>query len=137
MDLPPALLQFAGSLLAILVLAWFARRLGLGPSPKLADEDAARDAAEAAMPGFHPRTLALDREGRGALLCDAAGRVLLLRPHGAHFAGRLLGPLASARSEGEELVVDTGERRYGAARLKVDHASDWVQAIAATGGRHA
>ncbi len=133
MTLPPVLIQFAVSLIAVLALAWLAHRLRLGPSPKLEDEHAARLAADAASPGFDPVQVALDRERRGALLRDGQGRVLLLRPHGAHFAGRVLGPLASARVEGEEIVVDTAERRYGAARLRLDDASAWVQAIGAIG----
>lgn len=138
MELLPVLLQFGGSLIAIVTLAWLARRLGLGPDPKLASEEEARDAAEAAAPGFHPIALSLDREGQAALLRDAAGRVLLLRPHGAHFAGRLLTPLAQARIEGDDLIVDTAEMRYGAARLRLDDASVWTKAIdALKEARHA
>lgn len=131
MDLPPTLLQFGGSLIAIFALFWFARRLGLGPAPKLASEAEARAAADAAVSGFHPIALSIDREGEGALLRDAAGRVLLLRRHGAHFAGRLLGPLAQAHIEGDSLIVDTAERRYGAVRLTLDEAPAWERAIEA------
>lgn len=138
MNLPPALIQFAVSLLAVLALAWLAHRLGLGPSPRLEDDRAARLAADAAVPGFEPIGIARDREGRGALLRDSEGRILLLRAHGAHFAGRVLGPLARARIDGEEIVIETAEKRYGGARLRLDNASDWVQAIAAMAeARHA
>lgn len=131
MDLPPALLQFLGSLAAILALAGLAWWLKLGPAPRLADEDAARAAADEAVSGFIPTDIGLDREGRGALMRDAEGRVLLLRPHGVHFAARLLTPLASATIEGDALVIDTAEKRYGAARLVLDNPSAWVQAIEA------
>ena len=133
MDLPPALLQFLGSLVAILALGGIAHWLGLGPSPRLADEAAARVAADEAVSGFTPTAISLDRDGHGALMRDAAGRILLLRPHGVHFAGRVLSPYARAYRDGAALVIDSAEKRYGAARLEVDDASTWVDAIEALG----
>lgn len=133
MDLPPALLQFLGSLAAILIVFAIARALKLGPAPRLASEDEARAAANEAVDGFAATQVGLDREGRGALLRDASGRVLLLRVHGVHFAGRLLTPAASARIEGGALLVDTAERRYGAARLKIEDPQAWVKQIEAIG----
>jgi hypothetical protein len=133
MTLPPALLQFLGSLGAILALAGFARWLRLGPAPRLADEAAARRAADAAVSGYEPVAIALDRDGRGALLRDAAGRLLLLRPHGSHFAGRILTGSAAARTDGEALVIDSGERRYGSARLLLSDPRAWASAINGAG----
>lgn len=131
MTLPPALLQFLGSLAAILMLAAIAWRLRLGPEPRLDDENAARQAADEAVSGFKPVEIGLDREGRGALLSDAGGRILLLRPHGSRFAGRLLSDQAVARIEEDALIVDTAEKRYGSARLELADASAWMQAIVA------
>ena len=127
----PQLLQFLGSLAAILVLAGIAWGLKLGPERKLESEDEARRAAGEAVDGFDAIDLSLDREGRGALLADAEGHVLLLRPHGTHFAGRILTPAASATIEGDTLIIDTAEKRYGAARLVLDDAPAWVQRIKA------
>lgn len=129
MDLPPALIQFLGSLAAILVLAGLAWGLKLGPAPRLTDDEAVRIEAAEAVDGFLPVAMARDSEGRGAIMRDAGGRVLLLRPHGSHFAGRLLSPLASAHSEGDTLVVDTAERRYGAVRLTLADPAVWVRAV--------
>lgn len=130
MEFPPALIQFLGSLVAILALAGIARWLKLGPEPRLEDEADARAAADEAVSGFNPVAIALDSEGRGALLRDTAGRILLLRPHGTHFAGRLLTAQSSAHMEGGALVIDTAEKRYGSARLDLgDNASAWVQAL--------
>lgn len=134
MDLPPALIQFLSSLVAILALAGLARWLKLGPEPRLSDEVAARAAADEAVSGFAPIAIALDREGRGALLRDANGRVLLLRPHGVHFAGRVLTGMARTRVEEDTLIIDTGERRYGSARLLLDDAAAWAQTIEALQG---
>ena len=131
MDLPPAILQFLGSLAAILVLAALAWAMKLGPERRLHDEAEALAAAEEAVSGFDPVEIALDRDGRGALLRDAAGRILLLRPHGTNFAGRLLSPEASASMEDNTLVIDTAERTFGVARLRLDEPSAWMQAIEA------
>ena len=88
-----------------------------------------------AVSGFEPVAIGLDSEGRGALLRDAGGRILLLRPHGSHFAGRLLSDRADARIEDDALFVDTAEKRYGSARLALADASAWMQAIKAIKNR--
>lgn len=129
MDLPPALVRFLGSFIAILALAGIALWLKLGPTPRLSDEDEARAAADEAVSGFEPVVIGLDREGRGALLRDAEGRILLLRPHGTHFAGRLLSPDARMATEGDVLLVDTAEKGFGTARLTLDDPSAWMQAL--------
>ncbi len=63
MDVPPALLQFLGSLVAILALAGLAYWLKLGPAPQLTDETAARRAADYAVSGYEPVAIGLDRDG--------------------------------------------------------------------------
>lgn len=133
MDFPPALLQFLGSLLAILALAWIARWLRLGPAPKLRDEADARRIADQIVNGYVPVAVALDSEGKGALMRDADGRLLLIRPHGTHFAGRILTPGASARCEGEGLIIDSGERHFGSTRLVLPDPQGWARAITMTG----
>lgn len=131
MDLPPALLQFIASFGAILVLAAVARMLKLGPKPRLSSEEDARLAADEAVDGFAAVEIGLDQDGAGAILRDAAGRVLLLRAHGVHFAGRLLTPAAEARIEAGMLVIDTAEPRYGSVRLALENPQAWVQQIEA------
>lgn len=133
MNLPPALLQFLGSLAAILALAGMAWWMKLGPQVRLSSEEEARDAANEAVDGFSPQEIALDSEGRGALMSDTAGRILLLRPHGTHLAGRILTSHAHATIEDGAIVVDTAERRYGAARLAIANPQAWVQRIEAIG----
>ena len=125
MEIPPDLLRFGGSLVAIVLLAGLAWWLKLGPQRPLDSDDAAREAAREALDGFEPVAVARDREGRAALLRDREGRILLLRQHGTHFAGRLLGPAATARIEDGVLVVDSGERRYGSVRLTLDDSETW------------
>ena len=126
-------LLFLGSLIAILALAGIARWLGLGREPRLACEDDARIAANQAVDGFEPVHVSLDRHGKGALLEDRCGRVLLLKPHGNFFAGRLLTDAARTEQWSDEgqacLRIDSGENRYGSVSLELDDPDHWVAAI--------
>ncbi len=127
------ILQFAGSLVAILLLAWLAGKLGLGGAPKLDSDDAVRQAAEQADDGYTPVSIARDSTGRAALARDAANKIMVLRPHGSHIAGRILGAGASARLWQDRgyttLEVDCGERRFGAVFLDIENPDTWVEAI--------
>lgn len=135
MNLPPEILQFLGSLVAILALAWIAYALGLGGMPKLTDADAAHKAAGEAADGFQPRETCVDRNGKAAILRDTAGRILLLKPHGNKFAGRILGPTARAWQTDGMLVVDSGERRYGTVSLDIADPDAWADAVNALGSQ--
>lgn len=130
-DVPPVLLQFLGSLVAIFVLAGLAWKLGLGAPPRLKSEAEARIAADQVVSGFEPTRIALDADGSGAIMSDDAGRIMVVRRHGSHFAGRILTPVASAAVDGEALLIATGEKRFGSVRLTVEDASSWMQAIEA------
>lgn len=119
--------QFAGSLMAILALAWFARRLELGGEPRIRDEAHVRQLTEEALCGFDPVEFAIDRGGLGALARDAQGRVMLLRRHGAHFVSRLLDNGLSVRLDGNFLALGTGEKRFGTVTLDLgEQAAPWA-----------
>ncbi|WP_284123742.1 hypothetical protein [Parerythrobacter aestuarii] len=118
-----------GSLVAILALAGLAQWLGLGRTPQLANEADACRAANEAVEGFQPVRFGLDRSGRGGLLEDAQGRILLLKPHGNFFAGRLLAPGSTVLARDETLTIDCGERRYGTVILQLDDPAYWAEAI--------
>ena len=111
------LLITCGSLIAILFLAWFSARLGLGGEPRIRDEDHARELADDALCGFTSTDIAIDRNGTAALLRDEAGRVMLLRRHGAHFAARLLEPSATISFERDRVIVAPVDRWFGPAAL--------------------
>ena len=123
------LLQTAGSLVAILALAGLAWWLKLGGAPLIGDDERVRAAADEVEDGFAPVGIARDSEGAGALARDAGGRIMLIRRHGNRFAGRILGPAASARLDDGRLVVDPGETRFGKAFLSVPEADAWAAAI--------
>lgn len=125
-----AYVQIAGSLVAILALAGIARWLQLGEDVRLRSKDEARALAEAAVCGFDPVEIALDRAGIGALLRDAQGRVLLLKRHGARFAARLLSGHRDSRLDRNFLTVSTGEKRFGTVTLDLGaDASVWAASL--------
>ena len=108
------LVQFGGSLLAILALAWIALKLGLGGDARIRDEAHLRDLVDEALHGFDPVETAIGRDGLAALARDGKGRVIVLRRHGSHFASRMLDGAARIERTDDTLVVDTGDRRFGA-----------------------
>lgn len=123
-------IQLAASIVAILVLAWLCRRMGLGGDVRIRSEAQARELADAALCGFDPVDLALDRAGIGALLRDARGRVMLLRRHGAFFASRILDSHANARLDRNFLTIGTGESPFGSVTLDLgDQAQVWAASL--------
>lgn len=133
MEVPPLLVQTAASLVAILALAGLAWWMKLGGTPRLDSDEAVRRAAGEVEDGFIPVATTHDAEGASGLARDASGRVMVIKRHGNRFAGRMLGPLASARIEdtpGEfNLVVDPGEARFGQVFLTLHDARAWADAI--------
>ena len=127
-----ALLQFGGSLLAVLVLSAFVARLGLGrEAPVLTDEEARRQAAGAIF-GFEPVEVGLDKSGKAALLSDGLGRLVLVVVIGVHFATRQLGSATSARSENGLLAINLGELGFHPVSLDLGaKAVTWAKRIEA------
>ena len=113
------LAKLGGSILAIVLLAWTAERMGLGGDIRIRDEDHARRLADEAICGFEPTDIVLDRAGMGALMKDAAGRHLLIRRHGAQFAGRLLDGHSASRLDQNFLTIGTGEKSFGKVTLNL------------------
>lgn len=125
-----AFIKLAGSLVAILAVAWLARWLGLGGDVRIRDEAHARRLANEAVYGFEPVSVALDRAGIGALLKDAQGRQMLLRRHGAMWVGRLLDGKVEARLDQDFLTIGTGEKTFGSVTLQLgDAAQVWAAGL--------
>ena len=130
MAVPFFAIQLAISVVLILGVTWLSRKLALGSDVRLRDEAEARALAEAAVCGFRPRELALDRAGIAALARDDAGRVMLLRRHGAQFAARLLDDHAYTRLDRNFLTVGTGEHYYAPVTLDLgDQAAVWAASL--------
>ena len=133
MDASPLILQTAGSLIAILVLAGIAYWLKLGGAPLLVSQEAVRRAVQEVHDGFEAVVSACDAQGHAALARDADGRIVVIKRHGNRFAGRVLGPGARARLWKElgetALEVDPGEVRFGKVFLHIPDPEAWADAI--------
>ena len=130
MAVPFLAIQLALSVALILAVTWLVRKLGLGRDVRLRSEDEARALVRAAICGFEPRELTLDRAGIGALARDSDGRVMLLRRHGAQFAARLLDSHAFARLDRNFLTIGTGERHYAPVTLDLgEQAQVWAASL--------
>ena len=126
-----ALWLLAGAAIAVGLLVWLTHFLGFRGAPVLASEkEAAEIAAQAITGGFAPAEIALEMDGRGALLRDKDDRIALVLPHGAHFVARLVGPestvhwfntTVSIAASGRSVQLDLG-----------DEAANWQSVL---GGR--
>jgi hypothetical protein len=124
------LLKLAGSVVAVLFLAWFARWLGLGGDLRIRSDEQARAIAGQVLYGFEPVDIAIDKAGIGALMRDAGGRHLLVRRHGAQFAGRLLDRHSDTRLDQNFLTVGTGEKTFGKVTLNLGpQAQYWAAGL--------
>lgn len=140
MELPPLVLQTAGSLAAILALAGLAWWMKLGGSPALDNEAAVRRAAGEVEDGFTPVTIAVAQDGLAALASDTGGRIMVIKRHGNRFAGRVLGAGARAaiwRDPGRPAIeVDCGEARFGKVFIDLPDPQAWADAINALDRPH-
>ena len=133
------LLQFGGSLLAIFAVALLVHRLRLGGDKRIRDEAHARDLAGEVVDGFEATEIAVDSEGRAAIMRDANGQIMIVKMHGSKAAGRILGTGASARlwdDRGKQsLQVQSGEHWFGKLFLDIADHSAWKQAVDSIGER--
>jgi hypothetical protein len=124
------LIKLAGSIVAILFLAWLARHWQLGGDARIRTENEARAIADEIICGFEPVDIAIDKAGIGALMRDARGRHLLVRRHGASWAGRLLDNHSETRLDQNFLTVGTGERTFGTVTLNLgERAQYWAAGL--------
>jgi len=124
------LLKLAGSIAAILFIAWLARFLRLGGDVRIRSEEQAREIANETCCGFDPVEIAIDKAGIAALLRDADGRHLLVRRHGVQWAGRLLDRHNDSRLDQNFLTVGTGEKIFGSITLNLgSQASHWAAGL--------
>ena len=124
------LLKLAGSIAAILFIAWLARFLRLGGDVRIRSEEQAREIAREALCGFEPVEIAIDKAGIAALMRDADGRHLLVRRHGVQWVGRLLDHHNDARLDQNFLTVGTGEKTFGSVTLNLGaQASHWAAGL--------
>lgn len=124
------LLKLAGSIAAIVFIAWLARFWKLGGDVRIRSEEQAREIARESLCGFEPVEIAIDKAGIAALMRDADGRHLLVRRHGVQWAGRLLDHHNEARLDQNFLTVGTGEKTFGSVTLNLGaQASHWAAGL--------
>lgn len=118
-----------GSLVAVLLLAWAAKAMGLGGDIRLTRADALRIASDE---GFDPADIIIDRAGIAAIVRDARGRHMLIRRHGVNFVTRMLRAPLDARLDQKLLTLGTGERAFGRITLDLgDQAAIWAAGLRA------
>lgn len=130
MTFGPIVINLLASLVAALLLAGFARWLGLGGDVRILDADHARTLAQDVHYGFDPAEVIVDKAGYGALLRDAEGRQMLIRRAGARFAGRLLEPGMDARLDRQFLTLGSDDSPFGAVTLNLgEDAQVWAAGL--------
>jgi hypothetical protein len=132
-DLGPWLILGATTLVSLAMtygLYALAHALRLGGDVRIADADHAARLAEATIAGFDASEIALDRARIGALVRNRAGRVLLIRRHGARFVGRELTSHDGIRLDRNCLTLETGDSRFGPLTLDLGASAQiWAASL--------
>lgn len=110
------LMLLGASLAAILAVAGLVWLLRLGDNRIGDAEDAAR-IAEEQIAGFEAGPALMSGDGEAAMVEGTDGRVVILKRHGAHCAGRVLQKPLRAHRSGEGWKVETGDPRFGQVSL--------------------
>lgn len=119
------LLQFVGSLAAIIAVVLLAHKLGFSRRAKLTSEDEALALFRLAPGGFEPIAIALDEDGRAAIARDARNRLAVLLPHGSHFVAMRVEQDVDLVADGDILHVQA--EHIPAQALKLGPiAQDWA-----------
>lgn len=111
------ILQIAASLVAVFAVAWVVRAIGLGDDPRIDSVAHAIRLADEAHTGFGGIEAAIDRAGYGALVRNAAGQQMLVRPHGNHFAARMVDASVTARLDKDNLTLTPTDSWFGPVTL--------------------
>jgi hypothetical protein len=119
----------AGSLVAVLLLAWTAKAMGLGGDVRLTRDHALRIAGEE---GFQLANVIIDRAGIAGIARDRDGRHMLIRRHGVNFVTRIIRAPLDARLDQKLLTLGTGEPAFGRITLDLgDQAAVWAAGLRA------
>ncbi|MDM7955904.1 hypothetical protein [Blastomonas sp.] len=103
-------------LAAILAVAGLVWLLQMGDS-RIGDADDAARIAEEQIAGFESGPVLMSSDGEAALVEGTDGRIVILKRHGAHCAGRVLQKPLRVHRCSEEWRVETGDPRFGQVSL--------------------
>ena len=129
MDIPSVLLQFGGSLLAILGLFALTKFLKLGGKARQFTEESVRFAAAEVEDGFIASSIAITRDGVAALASNSQGEMMVIKRHGNKAAGRLLNSDTRVQEEVDAIIVDCRDAHFGKVKLSIEQPGIWVDAI--------
>lgn len=107
----------ASSLVAVLATAGIVAWLGLGRAGRIDD---ALALAEDLLPDFEADEAFPDAEGRSALVRGRDGSWAVLRIQGLHPVARRFASRPALVADGNAIIVDAGERRFGLTRIVND-----------------
>lgn len=113
------LAKLAGSLVAVLAVAWLVKAMRLGGEARIRDADHAIRLAEEAEVGFGGNEVALDRAGYAAIVRNASGRQMLVRAHGVQFAAREVDAAFKGRLDKDFLTLTAPEATFGSVTLQL------------------
>ena len=105
----------------ILAVTALVRGLRLG-EVRLQSRAQACDWAAKNVPFFAPVDAIISEDGQGALVCDAAQQIVLIKRHGSKFAGRLLTRPLDIERKGPIWCVGSGDRQFGWVSMQFDIA---------------
>lgn len=106
-----------GSLVAVLATAGVVAWLGLGREGRIGDP---LRLAEDLLPDFEAEEAFADAEGRSALVRGRDGSWAVLRIQGLHPVARRFPSRPALTAEGNAILIDAGERRFGLTRIVND-----------------
>lgn len=101
-----------GSLAAICAVAALVHFLRLGGA-SIADEREAMQLAEDNLSGFTPSSAIISSDGQSAIVTGSDNQAALVKRHGAWFAMRCVDLPLNATQNGDTLIVQSGESRFG------------------------
>ncbi|MBR0553050.1 hypothetical protein [Stakelama marina] len=107
-----------GSVIAIGLLAGFARLLKLGHAA-IDDEAEARRLAEELLPDFAVERVVVSANGDAALVGGPEGWAFIRR-HGAHFVARRLGETPEIHQEHTQVSIGFAEQMFGPCIIQLE-----------------
>lgn len=129
MALPINPLLPLGGIALILSMVWL---MGGRRERRIASADEAAAALNVPEIAFRAERLALGRDGLAAIAVDAAGRLGLVVPAGAHLVARVLkaGDVTEARLDGDALALSTRASSHANFRVALPpgEAAGWLDA---------
>lgn len=111
------LAKLAGSLIAVLAVAWLVGAMKLGGEARIRDAAQAIRLADEAEVGFGGCDVALDKAGFAAIVRNAGGRQMLIRAHGVQFAAREISADFGGRLDKDFLTLTPPEKSFGSVTL--------------------